>query len=233
LLCCERNLGAAARNLGVRAATTPHVAFSDDVSWWAKGALERAADVLDQHPSVSLVAARVLVGCDERLDPTSAAMAVSPLVPAAGLPGTSVLGFLACGAVVRRDAFLAVGGFDDVLFFLGEEELVAYDLAARGTTLVYLEEVVAHHHPGPARDAMARRTRQHRNRVLSAVMRRPLRVIAVRAWPLAFAAPREPWARDALVETVRLLPRALRRRRRPVARVERKLRLLERSPASA
>src|SRR5690606_8110844 len=30
-----RNLGAAARNLGVELARTPYIAFSDDDSWWA------------------------------------------------------------------------------------------------------------------------------------------------------------------------------------------------------
>ena len=39
----RRPLGSAARTLGVAAAGTPLVAFSDDDSWWAPGALERAA----------------------------------------------------------------------------------------------------------------------------------------------------------------------------------------------
>ena len=45
-----RNRGAPARNLGVRLASTPYVAFADDDSWWHAGALARAADVLDAHP---------------------------------------------------------------------------------------------------------------------------------------------------------------------------------------
>jgi GT2 family glycosyltransferase len=32
-----RNLGAAGRNAGVRAARTPYVAFCDDDTWWARG----------------------------------------------------------------------------------------------------------------------------------------------------------------------------------------------------
>src|SRR5690242_18796823 len=36
------NLGAVARNYGVRSALTPFVAFADDDSWWAHDALERA-----------------------------------------------------------------------------------------------------------------------------------------------------------------------------------------------
>jgi hypothetical protein len=58
-----------------------------------------------------VLAARVLVGPDRRRDPVCDEMAHSPLGRAADLPGPSVLGFIACGAVVRRSAFLEVGGF--------------------------------------------------------------------------------------------------------------------------
>jgi hypothetical protein len=49
----------------------------------------------------------------------------SPLPRQPDLPGPPVLGFVACGAVVRRSAYLAVGGFSPVVFFLGEETLLA------------------------------------------------------------------------------------------------------------
>ncbi|GAA3147819.1 DUF2795 domain-containing protein [Nonomuraea salmonea] len=127
-----RNLGAPGRNLGVELAGTPYVAFADDDSWWAPKALERAADVLDAHPRLAVLGARVLVGPDERLDTVSERMRDSPLGTEPGMPGPSVLGFLACGVVVRRDAFLEAGGFDDVVFFFGEEERLALDLAALG-----------------------------------------------------------------------------------------------------
>src|SRR5690242_13845141 len=42
LLRLSRNMGASARSAGVLAATTPHVAFSDDDSWWAPGSLAAA-----------------------------------------------------------------------------------------------------------------------------------------------------------------------------------------------
>ncbi|MGH3997642.1 MAG: glycosyltransferase family 2 protein [Pseudonocardiaceae bacterium] len=41
LLALRRNCGAPGRNLGVRASRTPYVAFCDDDSWWAPGALQR------------------------------------------------------------------------------------------------------------------------------------------------------------------------------------------------
>src|SRR5437016_6433461 len=67
-----RNLGCAGRNLGTQHTGTPYVAFSDDDSWWAPGALDRAADLLDRHPDVGLLMARVLVGPKEREDPVCA-----------------------------------------------------------------------------------------------------------------------------------------------------------------
>jgi GT2 family glycosyltransferase len=171
----RRNLGAVARTVGVRAARTPYVAFSDDDSWWEPGALARAAAVLDTHPGVGLLAARILVGEEGRLDPVCQLLRDSPLPRPPGLPGPAVLGFVACGAVVRRSAYLGVGGFSPVVFFLGEETVLAEDLASAGWDLVYCEDVVARHHPGsaPPRHPGRRRRLQARNAILSAWLRRP------------------------------------------------------------
>jgi glycosyltransferase involved in cell wall biosynthesis len=92
VLAMGHNLGAAARNLGVQAAVTPDVAFCNDDSWWAPGAPERAAAILDRHRRLALVAARTLVGPQERTDPVTTQMAASPLPTAPGAPGPSVLG---------------------------------------------------------------------------------------------------------------------------------------------
>src|SRR5699024_6289246 len=130
-----RNIGCAARNTGVAYTNTPYVAFSDDDSWWAPGALERAADAFDAHPRLGLVAAAILVGDEERADPVNRKLLESPLGWADDLPGPRVMGFLACACVVRRTAFTQAGGFDPLLFFGGEETLLAQDLAARGWEL--------------------------------------------------------------------------------------------------
>ena len=42
----EGDPGPAGRNLGAQHTGTPYIAFSDDDSWWAHGALNRAADLL-------------------------------------------------------------------------------------------------------------------------------------------------------------------------------------------
>ena len=203
------NRGAVARNIGVDLARTPYVAFADDDSWWAPGALERAADLLDLHPNLAVVVARVLVGPEERLDPLSSQLAVSPLPPAG--PGPGVLGFLACAAVVRRDAFRAVGGFDDVVFFFGEEERVALDVAAAGWQLAYVADVVVHHHPSQSGDRHGREALGLRNDLLTAVMRRPWRVVAAKvlaAWR------RGPAGRQALRAALPRAARAMRHRKR-------------------
>jgi GT2 family glycosyltransferase len=215
------NLGACARNVGVRAARTPYVAFADDDSWWAPGSLARAADHLRRHPRLSLLAGRILVGPQERLDPLSREMARAPLGRSSDLPGPDVLGFAACGAVVRRDDFLAVGGFDDVVFFAGEEERVVLDLLAAGRGLAYVDDVVVHHHPSPRRHSSQRRARLVvRNRLLTAWMRRPARLAAAET-VRALRGPRVE--REGALDAVRRLPAALRRRRRLPAHVEHRL----------
>jgi GT2 family glycosyltransferase len=221
------NHGSVARNLGVRRASTPYVAFADDDSWWAPGALDLAAGILDAHPRLAVLAGRMLVGVEEKPDPICAMMADSPLGRADDLPGPSVLGFLACGVVVRREAYLAAGGFDDVVFFMGEEERLALDLAALGWGLAYVDEVVAHHHPSPVRDSVARQARAARNRLLTALMRRP--------WPVVLAAVAEDLrggraGRMAVRQAAARLPRALRARRRLPAEVEAARRLLDAPP---
>jgi GT2 family glycosyltransferase len=169
----DRNLGAAARTIGARRARTPYVAFSDDDSWWAAGALQRAADTLDRAPRLAVLAARVLVGSDAHLDPVCRSMRSSPLgdVPEVG---PRVLGFVACGAVVRRSAYLEVGGFHPRFGVGGEEALLALDLAERGWDCAYADGVVAHHHPSPVRDRRARRVRNLRNDLWTLWLRRPL-----------------------------------------------------------
>jgi hypothetical protein len=102
-------------------------------------------------------------------------MAASPLGTRPGWPGPAVLGFVACGAVVRRADFLAAGGFESRLGVGGEEELLALDLAQSGRHLVYAPEVVARHHPSPARDPERRQRVQARNALWCAWLRRPLR----------------------------------------------------------
>lgn len=227
LVALGHNRGAAGRTVGARYARTRYVAFSDDDSWWAPDALRTAADELDRDPRLALVAARTLVGAQQQPDPLNAAMADSPLSAADGA-GVPVLGCLACATVVRRDAFLAVGGFSELLFLRGEETLLCYDLAAADWHLRYLDQVVAHHHPSAARPpAPHGQALQRRNSVLVAWLRRPLPVAIASTWRLARQARGDPVARAALAGLLRRLPTAVRARRRLPPEIEHAARLAE------
>jgi GT2 family glycosyltransferase len=173
LIGSTRELGSAARTLGVTASDTPLIAFSDDDSWWAPGSLRRAAELFDVYPALGLIAARIIVEPHGALDPTCKTMRASPLTADRPLPGPPILGFLACAAVVRRSAVLGCGGFHARYGFGGEEHLLAVDMASAGWGLAYVDEIVAHHEPaaGP-RDWQA--MSELRNRLWSTWLRRPL-----------------------------------------------------------
>lgn len=206
------NAGAVARTVGVRLARTPYVAFADDDSWWAPGALARAAAVFDAHPRLGLLAGSIAVGQEQRPDPLNAVLAASPLGIPSGCPGPALLGFVGCGAIVRRSAFLEVGGFDDVVRFPGEEERVALDLFDAGWFLAYVPEVRAHHHPSSLRETNDRRqTELVRSGLLTALMRRPWRVVA---HELLAALRGGPKGRRGLLGALPRVPAALRARRR-------------------
>jgi GT2 family glycosyltransferase len=165
------NAGAAGRTAGVRAATTPYVAFSDDDSWWEPGALARAAHVLAAAPRVGLVAGRILVQPGDREDPANAALAAGP--PSAALPGGhDILGFIACAAIVRRTAYLQAGGFHPRFGIGGEEDLLALDLRARGWCCCHLPDITAHHRPGHGDPRSGRARREVRNALWTAWLRR-------------------------------------------------------------
>ncbi|HET6627985.1 MAG TPA: hypothetical protein VFG63_16460 [Nocardioidaceae bacterium] len=182
-----------------------------------RGALDIAAEQLDRHPRLGLLAALVRVGVTEWRDPICLEMDSSPLGRSDGLPGPNVLGFLACGSVVRRTAFLAAGGFDDVVFFAGEEERLSLDLAAAGWGLAYVDKVICHHHPSPTRHPHRRQVRSARNRVLTALMRRPWPVVARTTLTAARSGPA---GRTGVVQAARRAPMALSRRRRLPMQVE-------------
>lgn len=229
-----RNLGAAARNVGVEASDTPYVAFADDDSHWQPGALALAARIFDRHPRLALLAGRVLVGPDSRTDPVSMLQARAPLGTAPSLPGPSVLGFVGCGAIVRRSAFLQVGGFEPLLGIYGEEQLLAVDLMAAGWGLAYVPEVVAEHHPSPRRGPVhLRRRQQARNDLLTTWLRRPGRVALAVTARAAGRAVRDADQRAALLAAARLLSAVLRRRRRLPDAVERALTVFEADGAAA
>jgi GT2 family glycosyltransferase len=188
LVALATSAGPSARNIGAMLATTPLVAFTDDDAWYERAALAMAVRIFRTRPGLGLIAARVLVGPEERLDPTCEAMAAEPL-----------RGFLACGAIVRRDAFLATGGFHPWITTGGEEDYVVARLAAAGWELQYRPEVVVHHWPPPRSNPAMRRRAIARNRAVTELLLRP------RGTALAGTLRRmlvEPFPRDVVPGTL-------------------------------
>jgi glycosyltransferase involved in cell wall biosynthesis len=86
VIALSADVGAAGRNRGAQRATTPYVLFCDDDGWWEPGGLTAAVAMLEAHPRLAVVNARILVGEQRRLDGISAEMADSPLADDAGIP---------------------------------------------------------------------------------------------------------------------------------------------------
>jgi GT2 family glycosyltransferase len=228
VIAAGRNLAAAGRTVGAEQARTAYVAFADDDSWWAPGALRGAGRLFDTHPRLGLLVARTLVGPAEDEDPLNAQLAAALLGRDPDLPGPTVLGFLACAAVVRRDAFLEAGGFHPRFGVGGEEQLLALDLISAGWGLAYVPTVVAHHHPADGGQRPGRRARMVRNELWTSWLRRRLPAAARTTGAVVRAAGHDPAVRRGLLQAGAGLPWVLASRRAVPAEVERMAHRLER-----
>jgi GT2 family glycosyltransferase len=213
VLTLRRNRGAAGRTAGVAALARPYAAFAEDDSWYEPGALATAADLLDAHPDVAVVNAHVLVGADRHPDPLHEDMVDAGLPDAGGLPGHPLISFLEGVSVVRRDAYLAVGGFDPRLGIGGPEEHLAADLLERGWKLRYVPDVRARHVPDHRRPSRRARRLGLRNTLWFAWGRRPLRPALVWTAHVIARSPRDATTLAGLAGALAGLPRVLRERR--------------------
>ena len=224
------NLGAVGRNVGVRRLDTPYVAFCDDDTWWDPGSLRRAADVLDRNPDVAVLTARILIEPGGREDPIVPELRDSP-VPGRrpDLPGPALGSFLAGASVLRRDAFLACGGFHSRLWLGGEEELLAVDLATAGWELCYLSSLTVHHEASRLRDPTRRRRDGLRNTLWFTWLRRPFRPALRRTVHLALSVPRDRTSALAALDALRGAGWVLAERRQVPPAVEARLASLDAS----
>lgn len=232
LVALPDNRGAAGRNAGVARVTTDYVAFCDDDTWWGPGSLAKAAELLDAHPHVAILSSRIVVGPEEKEDDTCRLMAVSPL-PADGLPGPALIGYMAGASVHRVCAFREVGGYCPRLFIGGEEELVALDLLSAGWSIAYAPMLRVHHHPSVWRDGPRRLRLLARNAAWVALMRLPLRAALRRMLRAVRVMAREKVLWRGLADMLRGLPWALRQRRPVPQRVLGMLDCVARSESAA
>ena len=205
------NFGAFARTLAARNAATPYIAFCDDDTWWVPGSIGAGSDVLDRHPQIGVLNACVKVGSAERVDDACTAMACARASDE--LPGAPILFFLAGASLMRRDAFLACGGYERRFLIGGEETLLALDIASRGWLVRYFPAMTVRHEPSPVeRNDTARRRLTIRNRLWVAWMR----YARASAWRTTVAAARsartDALVRAALLRALAGLPWAMMRR---------------------
>ncbi len=227
VLAQTENQGVNARNIGVQAAQTPLVAFCDDDSWWEPDALSKAVRYFAQYPHVGVLAGRVLLGKEERLEPVCEAMRGSPLTSERPLPGPAILGFVCCAVVVRRTAFVAVGGFNQRFAIAGEERLFSVDMLAAGWSLAYVEDLVSHHFPSPSRNPNQRIQLLTRDTLWYYWLRRPLYYALRHTWHIHRQSRANVYIRQGYREALRAMPQLLRNRRMLPDSVERQLLKIE------
>lgn len=107
LVCLEKNMAAASRNIAAQNASGDWLIMLDDDSYPLDSGF---VDVLLNAPSdIAAIGADIRLPCGKR--------------EAGGLPEV----IIGCGAAIRRDAFLAVGGYEESFHYYVEE----YDLCAK------------------------------------------------------------------------------------------------------
>lgn len=113
------NTGAPAWNLGFERATGDYFIIIDDDSHVESG-LDEALLYLDQHPDIGVLALNVISG-----PYTSEGWKWKD--------GQEIVGFIGCGAILRRKTYLELGGYADWIFLYVNE----WDLGLRVTDAGY------------------------------------------------------------------------------------------------
>lgn len=169
-----RDLGMAGFNRAVALARTEYVACCDDSTWFAPGALARAAQLLDAHPNVAVLNA-CLASEDEREIHPACLMLAATSPGNDGLPGPALANFMAGACIFRAGVFRALGGYDERLSRGGAEELAALDVLSAGHAIVYCEDALAHREPLHRWSTRAQHCTLARNSAWVAWMRLPAR----------------------------------------------------------
>lgn len=157
-----------ARNLIVKAARGEFVLnLDDDAFILDPGAIRRALGLLVSDRGVAVVA---FAQAEASGAPWPGAMQASPVDYPCYVP--SFIGF---AHLLRREAFLALGGYREAFFFYGEEKEYCLRLLDAGLHVVYLPGALVAHVPDPAGRSGQKYLRYTvRNNCLGALYNEPL-----------------------------------------------------------
>ena len=152
LLALDQNLGVAARNLAARRASGELILMLDDDSYPLPGAVEILVAAFQRDPRLGIAGGRV-IDVDARglrvrngTEPGSFDWFFRPPgSEAAPLEGFPACFFAQCGCVVRRSAFLDVGGCFEPFFFYGEELDLTARMVAAGWKVSYFPQATFEH----------------------------------------------------------------------------------------
>jgi GT2 family glycosyltransferase len=141
--------------------------MDDDAALFCGDAIERAVQVIETDPRAGAIAFaqcdRGGVRWDERMQPARAREAC--YVPA----------FIGFGHLLRREAFIAIGGYRESFEFYGEEKDFCLRLIEAGYRTVYLPDALVIHEPDQAGRSRQRYLRYvARNDCLAALYNEPL-----------------------------------------------------------
>jgi GT2 family glycosyltransferase len=156
------------RNRLVRAASAPRVLLlDDDTRVFSRESIEQALDVLDADPRVAAVA---FAQAEADGSPWPSDMQPSPATYSCIVP--SFIGF---AHLLRRDVFLALGGYREDFIYYGEEKDFCLRLLDAGYRTVYLPGARVGHIPSPAGRSRTRYLRfVVRNDCLNALYNDPI-----------------------------------------------------------
>ena len=130
----KRNIGAAARNIGVRLSKSKYVLMLDDDSHPHADAMERMVSIFDKHPDYGIISFRVFLS-DGSLESTGCHNV-----------------FLGCAAGMRREVFDAAGGYPPEYHYYVEEYDLSYRVLEAGYKIAYVEDCVAVHNRDTGRN---------------------------------------------------------------------------------
>lgn len=167
----DTNIGpCAARNQGFRAARGQYILLcDDDVEWPDTGMLQRAVDTAEKYPRFGAIGFKQLMSNGEphRVQPVFTDVAVSATI------------FFGYCVLLRREAVLGVGGFNESIRYCYEEQELGFRLHDAGWEIMFDPSLlVIHHHDPRGRDWKRIQRLISLNAIRTILMRFPLLWVA-------------------------------------------------------